>query len=405
MDRNAKLRFLSTTIPEVFRKGGIWNLDEAIEIDEIEELCEKAGIKFINVIPYSVGTVTPIISVVTSLVSHIDECHLSVTPPTTLQEKSNLLKDLTQEPIRILMLIFEYLKKTHKKNIIIYVTCNDHFPMEDGVMEAIYSSLLPYRNSVALVFQKNDYTNKYTKPITYRPMDKTVYISYSHHANRTKDYIEAIKTGLTKKDIDYSIDVIDLKYRDNIREYEEEIGRSSKCIVIITPEYLESPHCMYELTQIFANKNVENRIFPLVDTGKYTRNSTGLKMLRDFWMEERNKTLQNAATPSHYTSAELHMIDIFLHRLDDIWEYLHDIDSGNIEELTQNNAEKLVSEIRQDLENETPKMALATPKLNTGGLSGIDRDVPFQQTVNQNGNNPINIGVANGPITINTSGN
>lgn len=233
-------------------------------------------------------------------------------------------------------------------------------------------------------------------------MDKTVYISYSHHAKDIDKYIKAIELGLTEAGIDYSIDFKNLLYRDNIKEYEEEIGKGFRCIAIITPEYLESPHCMYELAQIFENENVRERMFPLVDTGKYTRDTSGLSLLKEFWDTERNKTYEKAVSPSPFTAGELKTTDDIYHKLDSIWDYLRYTNSENIDELTQNKAEKLVSAIKKSFENEDTQKILEKSNLKTEGLSNIDRDVPFQQNVNQNGPNPITIGIANAPITINT---
>lgn len=65
--------------------------------------------------------------------------------------------------------------------------------------------------------------------IAYRAMDRLskVHISYKHDPDHD-EAVEAIKRGLIKNDIAFSIDVDGIKYRDNIVEYEKEIGESER---------------------------------------------------------------------------------------------------------------------------------------------------------------------------------
>ena len=54
---------------------------------------------------------------------------------------------------------------------------------------------------------------------------KKVHISYKHDENYSVA-IECIKNGLTKNGVEYSIDEHDIEYRDNIEDYEKEIGQA-----------------------------------------------------------------------------------------------------------------------------------------------------------------------------------
>jgi len=55
-----------------------------------------------------------------------------------------------------------------------------------------------------------------------------------------------------------------LKYKGNIQEFMERLGRGKCVIVIICEKYLKSHSCMFELVQIAANDDFWNRIFPIV---------------------------------------------------------------------------------------------------------------------------------------------
>ena len=391
--------FLRKVMPEVLRKGGMWNIDDAIDIETVEEYCEDNGLKYICVTPFSHGKITPLGSFVQLLSEHIERAFLCESEPKTILEANRFRKELLEDPIISLLSCFEYLKKSHGTQIILYARCGNSFPMEDEEMSALHSSLEQSRRSIALIFQHRDYNTDLVKHLTYKKMN-TVFISYKHD-DQVNRYVELITAGLEDNEINYSIDVKDLNYRENIREYEELIGKSSRCIVIVTPEYLESSHCMYELTQILEHRNIEERIYPLVDTGKYTRDSSGLELLRRFWMERRAESLANASSPSTFTVRELADIDKILHCIDEFWIYIHDINTSNIAELTANNSENLVAEILKDMVAKESINLQKRPQLNTEGLTRINSDRPMTNKVLQSGYKPIYIENVTGTININ----
>lgn len=335
--------------------------------------------------------------------NYCESALLAEKTPSTFNDKIKIIKELSQDPITALLICFEYLIKSHNSQIIIHAECNKNFPFTDDLMEVLHSTLEQSRNLIVLIFKHDSYKKDYINYLKYKTMDP-IFISYSHHAKGTNEYIKAISDGLENAEIKYSIDLKDLKYRQNIREYEELIGKSSRCIVIITPEYLESIHCMYELTQIFKHENARGRIFPLVDTGKYKINSTGLKMLRKYWEEQRMVTHDNASSPSPFTAEELKDIDTFIFQLDSLWDYVRNINTESIDLLIHNNAEKLIAAIREDIEHSKSETSKSGSLLSTVGLSNIDEDAPACSIVNQYGNHSIQIGTINGNININNSG-
>lgn len=61
----------------------------------------------------------------------------------------------------------------------------------------------------------------------------------------------------------------DVGYRRSISEFEREIGRAERIMVVVSDKYLKSVHCMYELLQIFRKSGSEaaefrEKIFPIV---------------------------------------------------------------------------------------------------------------------------------------------
>ena len=179
-----------------------------------------------------------------------------------------------------------------------------------------------------------------------------VHITYKHN-DAHRSGIEAIKAGLELHKIPYSIDEYDIKYRSDIQWYENEIGASDRVIMFVIPEYLKSLDCMYEMTQLFQNGNVRQRVFPVVDMGKIPRNGDGLVLIQKHWEAIRTKKLddvQGGMGNSNFLLDEIKKINDILKILDDFWEYIVHTNTGNYEDMIANNAEALVKEIGNNID-------------------------------------------------------
>ena len=281
-----------------------------------------------------------------------------------------------------------------KRKILLHFEANDYFPMHEGGMRDLYSALVLFRGSIAAICIHDSYNNSMVKRINLTFMSKIVYISYKHN-EVTNDHVEAIINGLKANRIDYSIDKEHVGYRDNIRKYEEEIGQGARIIVIITDNYLESPHCMYELTQIWKNKNVKERVFPIIDIEKYPRDSEGLLKSKSFWTKERAKKCELLAQETgslELLQRELDDINDIMNNINDVWTYIHDMNSLDMKTLTQDNAQYLMNQIKASFTDE----AVGT-NLQTNNLTEINSTSP---SVNQNGNTNFNIRNNYGTIKI-----
>lgn len=189
--------------------------------------------------------------------------------------------------------------------------------------------------------------NKYT----YQNMNRIemLHISYKHD-DAYEDVMKAIRTGLEKNGIPYSIDEYDIMYRDNIDDYEKEIGASSMVIMFVIPSYLESLDCMFEMTQMFKNGNVRERIFPVVDMGDIPRNGDGLKKVKDFWQKEKVRKSEQITTEpgsSSFVIQEIQKIDDVIKTLDDLWFFICRGFTGKFEELIKNDAAMLMEIIKE----------------------------------------------------------
>ena len=188
-----------------------------------------------------------------------------------------------------------------------------------------------------------------TKRVDKMDRVDVIHISYKHDSTYDSA-LKAIQTGLEKNGIPYSIDEYDIMYRDSIDDYEKEIGASDRVIMFVVPSYLTSLDCMFEMTQMFKNGNVRNRIYPVVDMGGIPRNSNGLKQIKDYWQSEKErKAEQIKAEPggSSFVIKEIEKIDNIIVTLNNFWDFICRNFTGKYEQMIENDAALLMEELNK----------------------------------------------------------
>ena len=90
-----------------------------------------------------------------------------------------------------------------------------------------------------------------------------IYISYAWGGESEK-IVDLLDKELQERGVKIIRDKRDLGYKGSIVEFMKAIGKSNKIIVVISKKYLQSENCMFELTQIYENKDFAKRIFPIV---------------------------------------------------------------------------------------------------------------------------------------------
>ena len=223
-----------------------------------------------------------------------------------------------------------------------------------------------------------------------------LHISYKHDS-AYECALKAIQTGLEKNGVPYSIDEYDIMYRDSIDDYEKEIGASGRVIMFVVPSYLKSLDCMFEMTQMFKNGNIRNRIFPVVDMGGIPRNGDGLKQIKDYWQgEKERKAEQIKEEPggSSFVIKEIEKIDDIIVTLNDFWSFISRYSTGKYEQMIENDATLLIEEINKM--HPTSGAVLE----ETFVPSGDTKPAGFR-TVVQNGEKSVYIENNSGTININ----
>lgn len=130
------------------------------------------------------------------------------------------------------------LKKTYRRGIFFDTFDNSSSPLLNS---------LPNKNII--------YNTNMNKP--------EVFISYAW-GGESEQIVNEICEQLTSNRIIYHRDKKDIRYKGNIREFEERLGKGDYIILVVSDVFLKSKNCMYEILQIINAGNVYERIFPIV---------------------------------------------------------------------------------------------------------------------------------------------
>lgn len=285
----------------------------------------------------------------------------------------------------------------HKNSIYSTLSRHERFKLNGAIM---------HQDNVIFVISKYYDINSIDETIiTYKSLKEPkqmdsklekVHISYKWN-EKYKDVLKAIESGLKENDIPYSMDKYDIMYKGSIDDYEKEIGASNRVIMFVIPEYFYSLDCMYEMTQMFKNGNIRERIFPLVDMKGIPRNGDGLTMIKDFWQKEKTRKSERLPTEpggSSFLLMEIQKIDEVIKTLDEFWIFICRHSTGDFDELAKDNAALLIQEIRP----ETNRVTVTIDENFTP--SSDSKPAPIREIL-QKGDKPIYIENNTGSIIIN----
>ena len=226
-------------------------------------------------------------------------------------------------------------------------------------------------------------------------MVKNVHISYKRNIGHEK-MIDAICRGLHAADIYCFIDTEQLGIRDNIKEFEEKIGKSDHPIIIVSDAYMKSLQCMYEMACIWENGKVEERVVCLDDLDGIQRDYTKEIEIKDYWAaQSRDRALALAKHPlDEYIPEDLRKIVKIQKYVDIFWRYVTDNISGGIVEYSENDAEKLIALLK----------VMDEPKQHIE-LQPVKISEPMGRTINMSGSNPTYIENNYGVVNVGSSTN
>ncbi len=177
-----------------------------------------------------------------------------------------------------------------------------------------------------------------------------VYVSYSWAQSEEMDDIcLALKTN----SIVYKRDKKDCGYRQNIKHFEEEIGKGNIVIAVLSDKYLRSIHCMYELSSLIENGYIEDRLFPIVYIDGHDAKS--MQEYLTYWRDEYNKRVELISTlpagQGRVAIDELSRCDSIIGNLSKLWSYFSRYNTSTPEEIKAEGYSSLVNSIKEKLGN------------------------------------------------------
>jgi internalin A len=92
-------------------------------------------------------------------------------------------------------------------------------------------------------------------------------MSPSRHEGESEAVVEHLKHAYESRGITLTLDDGALRYRESIRDFMRQLGAGGCIVVVLSKGYLESKNCMFELLEIEKNRDIRERIFPIVLRG------------------------------------------------------------------------------------------------------------------------------------------
>lgn len=174
-------------------------------------------------------------------------------------------------------------------------------------------------------------------------MPMPLYISYNWES---KPIADTICKDLFKAGIEFRRDEKDCPYRENIREFENQLASADKIIAIVTDKYMKSIHCMRELALISFYGSMEKRVFPIVDLE--VRDSSSFVEYRSYWKGKHDELNNLSPFPGVHGPVldELKDVDLIINELPKIWEYIRNVNSPSSEEMSKANCKKIIDNIQ-----------------------------------------------------------
>ena len=183
-----------------------------------------------------------------------------------------------------------------------------------------------------------------------------IYISHAW-GGESEDIVKSIVKRFAKEGIDITFDKKDLGYRESIQKFMENLGQADAIIIVVSQKYLHSEYCMFELLQIYENKNIMERIFPVVlDEVEIAKSTDRLELVK-YWEDETAQLedkIRELRTLSHIEgiTEDLNLYNNIRNNIAKLTSILKDINTLNIKLHKDSDFEELITAINKKLDRE-----------------------------------------------------
>jgi tetratricopeptide (TPR) repeat protein len=185
-----------------------------------------------------------------------------------------------------------------------------------------------------------------------------IFLSYSwadsQHADSIENFFSSIGISVIR-------DINDLKYRQHLRSFMTVIRDCDYSIIIVSDDYLKSPNCLYELIELYKEKEFQEKFVPiLVDKTKIYSIENKLEVI-SYWKEkvELTKNLISTFEPTKTISLikELKHYETIYNEIDSLLVTIAEFKNISLSEGNKTNFKDIIEFI--GLENRDVKIEIS----------------------------------------------
>lgn len=128
-------------------------------------------------------------------------------------------------------------------------------------------------------------------------MPARAYVSYSWGVEENTKVVAEIRALCLARKVELVLDKDRVNYGDNIPNFMREIGKARWVFVVLSPEYLKSPYCMFELSSIFKYRADGRNILPVLIARDWLSDANRNTLMADLdqhWQAKAEKDLEAA---------------------------------------------------------------------------------------------------------------
>jgi len=220
--------------------------------------------------------------------------------------------------------------------------------------------------------------------------DNPVYISYSREDSDA--LVATIVNRFESEGVSVKLDMRDNGPGNSIKAFEDEIGRASQVIVILSDKYFESCDCMYEMAMITKSGNIPNRVTFIDGLKTVTRARESHDLIKDKWTKQFDEYRSVNPTDSVLLE-QMQEIGLICQYISDFWKYLDDQVAFKRAAVEADEAYQLAEKIKEQLLNIHPHLdnQFIDPLNNSSAPTHITH-------VTQTGRQAVSVGVINGDV-------
>jgi tetratricopeptide (TPR) repeat protein len=122
---------------------------------------------------------------------------------------------------------------------------------------------------------------------TTKDLAMTIFLSYSWSNKEQAEYINNILSTLG---ISIRRDITVLSYKDDLRNFMRQIRECDYSIILVSDDYLKSPNCLYELSELFKDSNYTDKVLPIIIDGTKIYSIDDKANLIRFWNDKCKET-------------------------------------------------------------------------------------------------------------------